>query len=449
MKKLKLKITAVFLIALTLVFSASCAKSEPKYQSDKILVYCTEGAKSWYKDLFSTYNTYCSANKNLNLSYQVDYVTFENEIELYNKMSTEIMAGGGPDIFLTNQYLPFEKMIEAKLFANVDEIFKENGEKLDTSNLNKNVLDSGIFHGERYIVPLIYSPNIHISSKRVMEKFNMPTEQNSAITYSDKDFFNTLLKYSGEYNLYTQSYDSSLLSEIICDYIDFNKKEIDLDNKEFKDILDIVTKLINANKNIDDASEDSNYKESIFTDELYNFASLQESFMDWEGSYEDIRDIHVFLNKEHQDDTVIYRGPVRNKDDSIGTIEFGIAVNKNSKKKEKVIEFIKYALSDDGQSHLTRRSAVTGFPINYNVLEKRIKNAADIEDSKGRIVGVESEIMKACIDAVKNVKKCELNRSYYKGQIIGGLVWKYADGKLPKNKFIRQLTTATKFYLEE
>ena len=82
-------------------------------------------------------------------------------------------------------------------------------------------------------------------------------------------------------------------------------------------------------------------------------------------------------------------------------------------------------------------------------MEKRIRNASEIEDSFGNEIGLNSDIMKASVKAVKNVKKCELNRNYYKSAIIGELVEKYASGMLPKNKFIRQLNTATKFYLEE
>ncbi len=450
MKNKKLKIISVILIIFTLIFSVSCSKSEPKVKSDKILIYCTDGTVEWYKGLFNTYNSYCASMDGLDTSYQVDYVTFDDETQLYNKMSTEIMAGGGPDVFLTDEYLPFEKMIEARLFADVDEIFEENNEKLEKSKLNKDVLNSGVFDGKRYIVPLLFTPKAHIASKYVLEQLNMPTAQNSVITYGDSGFFENLLKNCDKYEISpSQGYDASLISNIICDYVDFDSKKIDFNSREFKNILDTAAKLVKAGERNNKDSE--NFRESLFSSELNSFYDLQISFFDEEWSTEG-KGSRITINKARQNDAVLYRGPVRNKNDNTGSIDFGIAVNKNSDKKEKVIELIKFALSDTGQSHFTSNfnsNAIPAFPVNNKIMEKRIRNASEIEDSFGNEIGLNSDIMKASVKAVKNVKKCELNRNYYKSAIIGELVEKYASGMLPKNKFIRQLNTATKFYLEE
>ena len=285
MKNQKLKTASVILIILTLIFSVSCSKSEPEVKSDKILIYCTDGTVEWYKGLFNTYNSYCASMDGLDTSYQVDYVTFDDETQLYNKMSTEIMAGGGPDIFLTDEYLPFEKMIEAKLFADIDEIFEENNEKLEKSKLNKDVLNSGVFDGKRYIVPLLFTPKARIASKYVLEQLNMPTAQNSVITYGDSGFFENLLKNCDKYEISpSQGYDASLISNIICDYVDFDSKKIDFNSREFKNILDTAAKLVKAGARYNEDSE--NFRESLFSSELNSFYDLQISFLDEEWSTE-------------------------------------------------------------------------------------------------------------------------------------------------------------------
>ncbi len=72
--------------------------------------------------MIQKYNNYCL--KKLDESYQIEIVEFDSEDTMLTKISTEIMAGKGPDIISLNQKLPFEKLIDNGSFADIDELLR-------------------------------------------------------------------------------------------------------------------------------------------------------------------------------------------------------------------------------------------------------------------------------------------------------------------------------------
>lgn len=456
----KLRITALLLVLLTALSLCSCQQSEDKKK--KLVVYCVEADKEYYVKNFNTYNNYCVA-KGLGWDYQVEVMTFKNSSELNKKMTTEIMAGGGPDLFLTSQVLPFEKMVESEMFADINELAKQKGASLDLSGYNENVMSCGVYDGKRYIVPLLYTPNASYAYSEALSSVGLEPKQNCALTYNDAETLKKLSEKMDSLMLDYTGYTEEFFERFVCDYVDFEKKEVYFETDEFKKNIDLIKQLCvkyeeRERKKIPDyyrrlpvkyLSYDG-YQTPLFYSKIYTLPDSAKTFVYQTQAKKDSNITKTVYDRESADNSVVCRGIQRNKDEILGTVQLGVAVNKNSDKKEKALAFVEYGLSEYGQTHLTSpfNSAFSAMAVKKSVFDKRMQDASEVE-AENRELGLDSEIMKATVEVSKSVQKCSLGREYYSKNIAGGLIRKYLAGQLPKYKFIRQLKTATKFYLEE
>lgn len=61
--------------------------------------------------------------------------------------------------------------------------------------------------------------------------------------------------------------------------------------------------------------------------------------------------------------------------------------------------------------------------------------------------------MQTYINAIEKINNCSLYMnvldSYYNSSVIGDITRKFLNGDISKDKFIRQLTSATEIYLTE
>lgn len=115
-------ILAILLSVIIITSFSSCAIKNNSGQNH--LVYYTlndEDSLSW---IIEKYNKYC-INSN-NPSFQVEIVKFDSEQEMSTQISTEIMAGSGPDIISLSQKLPFEKLIESRSLMNIYDLLKDD-----------------------------------------------------------------------------------------------------------------------------------------------------------------------------------------------------------------------------------------------------------------------------------------------------------------------------------
>jgi len=181
--------------------------------------------------------------------------------------------------------------------------------------------------------------------------------------------------------------------------------------------------------------------------------------------------------KSHQDDKMIigdmlineytplvYNAITKNKTTFSANIECGVAINANSDKKEKALNFLKYLLSESTQEYWCgdkKGSAYAGsnmitLPVNNKAFERHLEKALEITDDYGSVIGTDNdynEFAKAYINIIENINEVSLYfnnaNSYYSKNVIGDIVDKYIDGDISIEKFIRQLTSATEIYLTE
>lgn len=436
-------IILVILCAMLLSFT-SC--DEYKIKSNEKLKYYTSNAEDDFSSLIKQYNKICL--EKYDESYQIEIIEFENNDDMCTKMSTEIMAGEGPDIISLNQNLPFEKLIENEAFLDINSLINndETKDKIKLDEYNSFIMNVGVYDGKRYIVPLSYGMDVLVSTQERLKQFNVSGNNGETLTYSNvsvkfSPFFNSTTNYSfvsndSDTGLWFD-HPMQLFSRFINSYIDFDNKSTFFTDDEFKDNLDIMREMV-----ISTREDNSN---ALF-DDLY----INRSLPLITGKYAYYKSIG--------ETPVVFRGLVKSDDIYSAFLEIGFAINNNTKLQEQAYAFIKYALSDDCQMRIcgakgNSLSASISFPLNNKAYEQLKYTASRVTDDDDRIIGIDNDFISTYMKIADYVNQCTLYRdashSYYNSSVIGDIVDKYLSGDISKEKFIRQLSAATEIYLTE
>ena len=436
-------IILAILCAMLLSFT-SC--DEYKIKSNEKLKYYTSNAEDDFRSLIKQYNKICL--EKYDESYQIEIIEFENNDDMCTKMSTEIMAGEGPDIISLNQNLPFEKLIENEAFLDINSLINndETKDKIELDEYNSFIMNVGVYDGKRYIVPLSYGMDVLVSTQERLKQFNVSGNNGETLTYSNvsvkfSPFFNSTTNYSfvsndSDTGLWFD-HPMQLFSRFINSYIDFDNKSTFFTDDEFKDNLDIMREMV-----INTREDNSN---ALF-DDLY----INRSLPLITGKYAYYKSIG--------ETPVVFRGLVKSDDIYSAFLEIGFAINNNTKLQEQAYAFIKCALSDDCQMRIcgakgNSLSASISFPLNNKAYEQLKYTASRVTDDDDRIIGIDNDFISTYMKIADYVNQCTLYRdashSYYNSSVIGDIVDKYLSGDISKEKFIRQLTAATEIYLTE
>lgn len=436
-------IILAILCAMLLSFT-SC--DEYKIKSNEKLKYYTSNAEDDFSSLIKQYNKICL--EKYDESYQIEIIEFENNDDMCTKISTEIMAGEGPDIISLNQNLPFEKLIENEAFLDINSLINndETKDKIELDEYNSFIMNVGVYDGKRYIVPLSYGMDVLVSTQERLKQFNVSGNNGETLTYSNvsvkfSPFFNSTTNYSfvsndSDTGLWFD-HPMQLFSRFINSYIDFDNKSTFFTDDEFKDNLDIMREMV-----ISTREDNSN---ALF-DDLY----INRSLPLITGKYAYYKSIG--------ETPVVFRGLVKSDDIYSAFLEIGFAINNNTKLQEQAYAFIKYALSDDCQMRIcgakgNSLSASISFPLNNKAYEQLKYTASRVTDDDDRIIGIDNDFISTYMKIADYVNQCTLYRdashSYYNSSVIGDIVDKYLSGDISKEKFIRQLSAATEIYLTE
>lgn len=449
MKKIQ-SCTLIIVILCVLLFSFTSCSNKKNDDNQKLKYYCNEENADVLLDIIEKYNKACL--KNYDESYQIEIVKFNTEEEMLTKLSTEIMADKGPDIFSLAQKLPFEKLAENVTFANIDEII-ENGDmdnKINFDEYNDLVMNAGVVDGKRYFVPLFYCPDIAITSEEILKKYNISDDFDYTYDCLDAELSYYFEKYS-DIPFCGSGYGEFFFYQYIDSYVDYFKKKSYLDTEEFKSNLDIVTEISKNNE--------VSYNDYVVLTSKQTFVGGSINSIVRNLCSDIFADSHpLILNNSRVD-----------KDSTVAYVQCAVAINDNSGNKDKALAFIKYALSESVQEYWSGALGGTGssfvgtnyfaLPVNNNALKFALNAACHTEnymDTKDRdITDLANRVVDDYSKIINNINVCSIfnydniKNTYYNSVVIGDIVDKYLNGDISKDKFIRQLTAATEIYLTE
>lgn len=244
-------ILAILLSVIIITSFSSCAIKNNSEQNH--LVYYTlndEDSLSW---IIEKYNKYC-INSN-NPSFQVEIVKFDSEQEMSTQISTEIMAGSGPDIISLSQKLPFEKLIESRSLMNIYDLLKDDNSSnaINLDDYNVNILNAGVYDNGLYIVPLFYGVDVLVSTEERLKNFDIKENNGFSLTYSNfSDVFENYFLNDEGYSFVSNElsdflwfdYPMQLFCRFLNSYVDFENKAVYFDTDEFKDNLDVMMQML-------------------------------------------------------------------------------------------------------------------------------------------------------------------------------------------------------------
>lgn len=436
-------IILAILCAMLLSFT-SC--DEYKIKSNEKLKYYTSNAEDDFSSLIKQYNKICL--EKYDESYQIEIIEFENNDDMCTKMSTEIMAGEGPDIFSLSQKLPFEKMAANSTLLDVDELINTYYSEINFDDYNAKVMESGVINGKRYFVPLAYSIDAFISTEETLGKYNLVS------TDFSYEALNDALSQSGEsYSLFGSTEDNlNFFYSFLAQFFDYNSSEIEFDTKDFSESLDYIYDLIN-----NDTTD-----ENIYYFLYENISKGDSVFYKQFSSFELMVRTYAYLYY-YSSTPVLVNNFSQSQNIISASIDFGIAFNSNCKHKEKLLPFIEYCLSESIQTNWN--TEYCALAVNNSTLKNSIGSAEQAIDfdEDGNIDSNEEAIFEKAFTTalndygymIDNITECslysfyDLSDTYYNSTVIGDIVDKYLNGDISKEKFIRQLSAATEFYLTE
>lgn len=436
-------IILAILCAMLLSFT-SC--DEYKIKSNEKLKYYTSNAEDDFSSLIKQYNKICL--EKYDESYQIEIIEFENNDDMCTKMSTEIMAGEEPDIFSLSQKLPFEKMAANSTLLDVDELINTYYSEINFDDYNAKVMESGVINGKRYFVPLAYSIDAFISTEETLGKYNLVS------TDFSYEALNDALSQSGEsYSLFGSTEDNlNFFYSFLAQFFDYNSSEIEFDTKDFSESLDYIYDLIN-----NDTTD-----ENIYYFLYENISKGDSVFYKQFSSFELMVRTYAYLYY-YSSTPVLVNNFSQSQNIISASVDFGIAFNSNCKHKEKLLPFIEYCLSESIQTNWN--TEYCALAVNNSTLKNSIGSAEQAIDfdEDGNIDSNEEAIFEKAFTTalndygymIDNITECslysfyDLSDTYYNSTVIGDIVDKYLNGDISKEKFIRQLSAATEFYLTE
>ena len=451
-------------------------------------------------DMVHMYNGYCLQNKESVNS--VSVVKFASRDRMIQQMSTEIMAGGGPDIVIMDNELPISKLIDQGAFVDMNTFIEnDKSEKaLDMKNYNKNLMDTGVYNGKRYMMPMLYKPDIFITNTFLLKQYGI--EKNAKPTYQNiGELFEELQNSENNISL-LESYQSSkeVLLQYINDNIDKEKLSTSFDTNKFKETVESIKNLITKDMKGEQTEHSVDDNNSLFSKGVFNIESgiytpnnyslshiqgistdtftyeeLDESILEKYAeeffTSEDFDPLNGWENNQKLFDDYVYGKEGENFEESLantaqttfidgitagkgisrGIVTCGFMINANSDKQEKAYKFIKYALGERMQRFITYDTTygdTYNLPVNNEALKNSYTDMGYVEDRINNI-DKDSSFMERYINHIKSINTFEVRDGYYNDNVIGDLVDDYLEEKISVDNFITNLNSKTKIYLYE
>lgn len=433
MRMVKVIITVSVCILMVLTLFGCNSENDNNNNSDLLTIYVVN--ESPIIRLIDAYN---DSNK----SDKINVVEIQDGDTLNSKLSAELMAGKGPDIVLYdssyNGISNMEKMMALDVFADYNELIKNDfsDSSIDLKNYNEVVMDSGIYNGKRYFMPISYMPNFLITTTKLSDEYSIDTSKSITYEKSPKVLSKYLNKakksenMSGFYNVNEELY------ALIDSNIDFFNKTNTLQSDKFLNNLNALSELIlPADKN-----------NSLGTDPLElvlkgntMFASLYQIT----GSEPNGMGYIYYYFKSNSQTPLIMNNLSDSEDTSSAFIDKGFLINNNSDKKESAFKFVKYMLSEDVQCN-----SEVGLPVN-KAAQKKLIEEIDLDSYNMEKDSDYNNFISNYSNALDGINKCGFSNDYFNNSIINDVVSKYVSGDITEKQFIKEIQGKTQLYLNE
>lgn len=376
-------------------------------------------------------------------SAKINVVDFQDNDTLNSKLSAELMAGKGPDIVLYdsnyNGVSNIEKMMALDVFADYNELIndEDSDSAIDFKNYNETILDSGVYNGKRYFMPISYIPDILITTAEVCDKYEI--NLNESVTYENAEDMLTeyLSKGNESKDMSVFYYINEELYALIDSNIDFFSRTDTLQSDEFSNNLNTLSTLILPA----DQNDISNNRDPL--DSIIHGNTMFASLYQITGSEPNgLGYIYYYLKSNGQTPLIMNNLP-DSKNTFSAYIDKGFLINNNSNKKEEAFEFVKYMLSENVQCN-----SEVGLPVNKTA-QKKLIDEIDLVSYEIEKDSEYNDFINNYYDVLEGINRCGFRNDYFNYSIIDDIVSQYISGDITKEQFIKEIQSKTQIYLDE
>ena len=390
--------------------------------------------------------------------------------EFRTMLKSELLAGDGPDLIIADDMYLFDdiyKTMDSGIFfdltetVNMDPDFKMN-------LYNPIVMDSGIYKGKRYIMPIDYSVYPILTLQESLDTENIEFSELSTL----EGFLGALKKYMANNIDITDKYVSWMYFDKYLMYyyllygdiniLDYENRKVDLSNPNIKNLADLSQNIVNY----------INYPEREFSS--YFHEAVQSGRFYSDEPIKGLKTGRIFFNDNmmvsqmisnfyynyggltHDRTPVVIIFPDTNGETTAVVNKYA-GIRQRSENKKNAYNFMKMLLSYDVQM-LPTQNPNTYYYINIPVLTSATKAYAKMEWEKsgswtnndGSVIWekVPNEIHEQFMEILVNVDSCVLPASAPLRLVLEGL-GPYFSGEKTYENCISDLKTRLEIYLTE
>ncbi len=198
-------------------------------------------------------------NSTVDSNHQIQVQYFSDIEAMNHQLSTELLSGGGPDLFVfRDTTLPrFQSYASQGVFTDLNSYFEKSG--YDRSQFQETVFDYGSFNGVQRFIPLEYGIPVCITTQSLADKYGLE-EIGDQLSY--QNYFELLSEtktlgkpINSDFNLFWFNELDSFRYRLLPAFIDVQKKEGQFNSAKFKESMEEYLQVVKAQKGRDSFSK--------------------------------------------------------------------------------------------------------------------------------------------------------------------------------------------------
>jgi ABC-type glycerol-3-phosphate transport system substrate-binding protein len=407
-------------------------------ETEKLVLYRT-GDNKWLLDpaIIIFKSTYPDV--------KVEVRDFENNIEGYRTfIQTELPAGKGPDLLLKIDVSDVYKTMDADIFADLND-FIMNDPEFNFDDYNRIVLDSGVYKGKRYVMPLSYYTNVIFTTEEILESEGIKQESLRSFDGLTDAIRKYMDKYSSTKLVYDYQFQYSTMFFPWCglQIIDYENKTINVDGEDFK-------KVMGAYKDIyhQDAVDLAEYKMPSQSDVIKSF--MDEEIMLANRSWNNFAYYYASLST-YGYTPVYFPFPAVNGKKTAIVVDIAAILN-TSANKLNAYRFLKIMLSEQIQGGDPTSVNFVWIPVLNNALYDSMEHRHAFYGNgefEGMKVSISKEAIQEYVNIATDIDECQIQAAIPLYELFSSYMLPYFKGEDSYENCLNKARNFLELYVSE
>jgi len=394
------KVVSVLLSLLMLLSLSACAVQPgedyaefvPPEETDTLVVY---GSFAYSHFINNAITLFKREYPNVEVEYRCDDNWME---DVFNtSLQSELAAGEGPDIMIDSESTLFTdlhtyKAMENHVYADLTPFFAWDDE-IDLADYNEAVMNSGMYMGHRYMVPLIFDTMVWITTQEILDETGLDIKSGRQDFTKVMDMLRIFKQENPDQTIISNDMMSGEMLWLFCPYsgieaVNVEEKQVTVNTEQWRALIDAYRDLF----------YEDDWVNRILAEQNGLDLMDRETLFEWEFNMTNIAVLYAAL-KETQTPVLLncpsFDGQV------IGKPELLACIREGSPNQLNAWRFLKILMSEELQTEKTNYGM--SFPILRSAAKTRFTDRVAIEK-----VDVSEKEIDAILDTIYEVDDCRL-----------------------------------------